>query len=279
MDHLLLSLFATLLLASRADEITFGQNYYFTWGFNHATVLDQGKEVQLLIDQYSGSGFASIHDYGSGFFQMRMKIPNKKSKGVLTTFYLTSKPVNQEAAYHDELDFEFTGNNSMPYTLSTNVITNGVAGREQQFQLWFDPTTDFHTYAILWNQHQIVFFVDDTPIRVFKNYSHSGVNYPSQSMHIEASIWNSTNWLGPVDWSQGPFRAFYQKFDIDGCLYRDLNPQQCYSNTPTNFWNAEKYWQLDPDQQRKYEDVSKKYMSYDYCSKYNESYLECSLNS
>ncbi|KAK2975040.1 hypothetical protein RJ640_021049 [Escallonia rubra] len=197
MDHLLLSLFATLLLTSRADEITFGQNYYFTWGFNRATVLDQGKEVQLLRDQYSvyffschymdlsmqayirayRSGFASVHDYGSGFFQMRMKVPNKKSKGVLRTFYLTSKPVNQEAAYHDELDFEFMGNNSMPYTLSTNVITNGVAGREQQFQLWFDPTADFHTYAILWNQHQIVFFVDDTPIRVFKSYSHSGVNY------------------------------------------------------------------------------------------------------
>ncbi|KAK2969162.1 hypothetical protein RJ640_009921 [Escallonia rubra] len=104
---------------------------------------------------------------------MRMKMPNKKSKGVLTTFYpsgrldianlvsplwlyLTSKPVNKEAAYHDELDFEFMGNNIMPYTLSTNVITNGVAGREQQFQLWFDPTADFHTYAILWNQHQIV---------------------------------------------------------------------------------------------------------------------------
>ncbi|KAK3043181.1 hypothetical protein RJ639_001614 [Escallonia herrerae] len=264
MDHFLLSLFAALLfsallLAIRADENTFDQNYNVTWGFDHATFLDQGKEVQLLIDQYSGSGFASVHDYGSGFFQMRMKIPNKKSNGVVTTFYLTSKPVDQDLVYHDELDFEFMGNNSMPYTLSTNVITNGVAGREQQFHLWF--------------------FVEDTPIRVFKNNSHVGVNYLSQSMHIEASIWNSTNWLGPVDWSQGPFTAFYQKFDIDGCLYQDFNPQQCYANTPTNFWNAEKYWQLDPDQQGKYEDVRKKYLSYDYCSKNNESYPECSLNS
>ncbi|XVF28424.1 hypothetical protein REPUB_Repub15cG0028300 [Reevesia pubescens] len=114
---------------------------------------------------------------------MKIKLPDKDTTGIITTFYLTSN-----TSTHDEIDFEFLGGNGR-YTLHNNVFTNGKRGREQQFSFWFDPTADFHTYKILWNEHQIVLFVDETPIRVFKNNTNFGVDYPSQPMQVQGTIW------------------------------------------------------------------------------------------
>ena len=70
---------------------------------------------------------------------------------------------NSEAhpGYHDEVDIEFLGTTfGKPYTLQTNVYVRGsgdgrIVGREMKFHLWFDPTQNFHHYAILWTPKEI----------------------------------------------------------------------------------------------------------------------------
>ncbi|KAK8997561.1 hypothetical protein V6N11_012116 [Hibiscus sabdariffa] len=243
-----------------------------------------------------GSGFRSKLRYGTGFFSLRIKLPDKDSAGVVTAYYVNVSTyliiclipgfqliiyektmmawqLTSEGNKHDELDFEFLGNKQgKPITLQTNVFAGGVGNREQRFLLWFDPTADFHNYQLLWNQHQIVFYVDDIPIRVFKNNKDTGVGYPSQAMKIEASLWDGDSWATDggrtkTNWTSAPFKAHFQGFDISGCPKSDHDSstnQECFS--PKNWWNTEKYWTLDSKQKGQLENVRNKYMNYDYCS-------------
>ncbi|CAL0302782.1 unnamed protein product [Lupinus luteus] len=259
-------------------EISFHQNYKVIWGDNYVLSSNQGKEVQLKMDNSSGSGFGSKMTYVSGLFHMRIKLPNKNSAGVVTAYYLTS-----EGKMHDELDFEFLGNrDGKPYRLQTNIFADGQGNREQRIKLWFDPRADFHTYQILWNQHQIVFYVDNTPIRVYKNKSNIGVGYPSRPMQIQASLWDGDSWATnggktKTNWKYAPFKANFQGFDVSGCqVLSSSNSQNCFSEK--HWWNSPKFWQLSPSQHRQYEHVKHKYMTYDYCTdriRYPQPPLEC----
>ncbi|KAK9664522.1 hypothetical protein RND81_14G048100 [Saponaria officinalis] len=242
----------------------FNDEFEQTFG-DHRLKIDGEGQASLILDQYSGAGFRSKKDYLFGRVDMPMKLVSGNSAGTVTTFYLTS---DQSTGRHDEIDFEFLGNVSgEPYTLHTNIYTQGKGDREQQFHLWFDPTTAFHTYSILWNTRLIMFLVDEIPIRVFRANEDIGMPFPKdQPMRIQCSLW-SAEWATQggrirTDWSKAPFIANYGKFKIDACIA--TGGKSSCTNVPEvpGSWRTH---DLDFKGNNRLKWARAKYMIYDYC--------------
>ncbi|XP_016703726.1 xyloglucan endotransglucosylase/hydrolase protein 22 [Gossypium hirsutum] len=239
----------------------FSQDFDLTWGSDRVRILNNGELLTLSLDKDSGSAFQSKNEYLFGKISVQLKLVPDYSAGTVTSYYLAS-----QGSTWDEIDFEFLGNLSGdPYTVHTNVITEGKGDREQQFRLWFDPTADFHTYSILWNPHVIIFYVDGTPIREFKNLDSTKVPFPeSRAMRIHSSIWNADDWatkggLIKTDWSKAPFTASFRNISAQACIWASgSGAYPCSSNS----WQAK---QLDAPSLERLMWVQKHYMIYNYC--------------
>ncbi|PRQ52062.1 putative xyloglucan:xyloglucosyl transferase [Rosa chinensis] len=257
---------SSYLLMATSSAGDFFRDIDVTFGDQRAKIIDGGQLLTLSLDKISGSGFKSKNEYLFGRIDMQIKLVPGNAAGTVTTYYLSS-----EGLTHDEIDFEFLGNSTgNPYTVHTNVFSQGKGGREQQFHLWFDPTKAFHTYSILWNTHRIIFFVDNIPIRVFDNLESIGVPFPKkQPMRIYSSLWNADDWatqggLVKTDWAQAPFTASYRNLKANACLAGSSSSSSCVSTTA-----EDKSWQnqaLDAAGRKRLRWVQKKFMVYNYCS-------------
>ncbi|XP_023519903.1 probable xyloglucan endotransglucosylase/hydrolase protein 32 isoform X2 [Cucurbita pepo subsp. pepo] len=144
--------------SNQVQSIAFDHGFRNRWGSQHQKV-DQGT-LTIWLDSSSGSGFKSLNRYQSGYFGAAIKLHPGYTAGVITSFYLSNN--EDYPGNHDEIDIEFLGTTSdKPYVLQTNVFMRGsgdgnIIGREMRFHLWFDPTQDFHNYAILWTREQII---------------------------------------------------------------------------------------------------------------------------
>ncbi|KAG9134775.1 hypothetical protein Leryth_001086 [Lithospermum erythrorhizon] len=199
---------------------------------------------------------------------MQIKLVPGNSAGTVTAYYLSST-----GDEHDEIDFEFLGNSSrQPYVVHTNVYTRGHGGREQQFYLWFDPTADYHNYTIHWTNSTIVWYIDNVPIRVYRNHLDKGIPYPNQQgMRVYASIWNADSWatIGgqvKIDWSNAPFTAEFRRFRPRACYWNGpISISQCATSSLDHWWNLPEYDQLSSDKQGQMNSTRSNYMIYDYC--------------
>ncbi|CAL0325584.1 unnamed protein product [Lupinus luteus] len=262
---LLLSLFLSFIMVTFAGNLN--NDFEITWGDGRANILNNGELLTLSLDKASGSGFQSKNEYLFGKIDMQLKLVPGNSAGTVTAYYLSSK-----GSTWDEIDFEFLGNLSGdPYILHTNVFSQGKGNREQQFYLWFDPTANFHNYSITWNPQRIIFSVDGTPIREFKNSESIGVPFPkNQPMRIYSSLWNADDWatrggLVKTDWTQAPFTASYRNFNAEACIWYS-GASSCASDSASSASSSWLSQELDTTGQKMLTWVQKNYMIYNYCT-------------
>ncbi|KAH7315716.1 hypothetical protein KP509_21G062100 [Ceratopteris richardii] len=248
--NLLLSSIIFICAIDLVHSSRFQENFVVNWAASNVRFIGSGNELQLVLDQNTGSGFASKNAYLFGRIDMQIKLVPGDSAGTVTAYYLSS-----ETAHHDELDFEFLGNVSgQPYILQTNVFSSGIGGREQRIYLWFDPSADFHTYTVVWTEQRILFLVDGTLIRVFSNNEAVGVPYLSkQPMNVFSSIWNGDQWATEggrikIDWKHAPFIASYRNFRVVALRQLGISDGSLDSKLEKLAW------------------VKKNYMVYDYCT-------------
>uniref|UniRef100_M8C3D2 Putative xyloglucan endotransglucosylase/hydrolase protein 25 n=1 Tax=Aegilops tauschii TaxID=37682 RepID=M8C3D2_AEGTA len=193
------SVLATLLASCALVAASFDKEFDVTCGHGRGKILNNGQLLTVGLDKISGSEFQSKHEYLYGKIDMQLKLVPGNSADTVTTYYLSSQgPTN------DEIDFEFQGNvTSEPYTLHTNVFTQGQGQREQQFRLCF--------------------MVDDMPIRDFKNLEGKRITPQEPADVADSSLWNADDSATQgsrvkTDWSHAPFSASYRGFKADACV-------------------------------------------------------------
>lgn len=126
---------------------------------------------------------------------------------------------------HDELDYEFLGNvRGSNWKVQTNVYGNGSTsrGREERYILPFDPTLEYHRYSILWTKNNIIFYVDETPIREVLRSPEMGLDFPTKPMSLYATIWDGSAWATEggkykVNYKYSPFTAHFTDLVLRGC--------------------------------------------------------------
>lgn len=250
--------------SSRIGSMEFSQGFRNLWGPQHQRI-DQGT-LALWLDRNSGSGFKSLSPYSSGYFGVAIKLHPGYTAGVITSFYLSNS--EDHPGNHDEIDIEFLGTTqNKPYTLQTNVYIRGsgdgnIIGREMKFRLWFDPTRNFHNYAILWNPSEIIFFVDDVPIRRYPRKSDA--TFPLRPMSVYGSIWDASSWATEngkykIDYQYQPFIGRYNNFKIAGC--KANSAASCRPSTGSPYGSSG----LSRQQYDAMGWVQRNYKVYDYC--------------
>ncbi|KAK3136925.1 hypothetical protein QOZ80_5BG0445100 [Eleusine coracana subsp. coracana] len=273
-------LVATVLVASVSLAVA---NLHDDWdidgGPQHAQFTRDSNGVALSLTSSLGCRLRTKKQFIYGRISCLIKLVPGNSAGTIATLYASTYRRNK----HDEIDFEFIGDVAgQPYTIHTNLFAANVGGKEVEFKPWFDATIGFHNYTISWSSCMVVWYIDEIPIRVFRNYEAShGVPYPtSLPMYGYASIWNTTApWAthgGRVktDWSKAPFVANYNQINLDICECSG-DGGGCVGNCLMAELDSE--CQLSPVQVQQMRAVQAKYKIADYCHHKGQTAAECRL--
>ncbi|KAL6498841.1 hypothetical protein OROGR_028388 [Orobanche gracilis] len=184
------------LSSSCASIVSFDQGFSPMYGERNIVRYDDDG-VQISMDETTSSGFRSKLTYMHGRFETSLKLAKRNyTAGVVVTFYSSND--EKYPSYHDEINFEFLGHiDGQNWLLQTNFYGNESTNRgsEERYELWFDPSEDFHRYGVTWTNSRLTYYVVDVPIRHVKRGDDAvRTDFPSKEMIWYGTIWNGSDW-------------------------------------------------------------------------------------
>ncbi|KAK6931695.1 Glycoside hydrolase family 16 [Dillenia turbinata] len=289
--HLALLLLSSLVVLAFGSSqnlpiLSFDEGYTHLFGDNNLMILRDGKSVHLTLDERTGAGFVSQDLYLHGYFSASIKLPSDYTAGVVVAFYMSNGDMYEKN--HDELDFEFLGNiRGKDWRIQTNIYGNGSTnvGREERYGLWFDPSEDYHQYSILWTQSQIIFYVDDVPIREIQRTEAMSGDFPSKPMSLYATIWDGSDWATNggkyrVNYKYAPYIAKFSNLVLHGCTVDPIEHTSKKCDSAASSFKIPNGITLQ--QRTKMMNFRNKYMTYSYCYdrvRYQRPPPECVLDT
>ncbi|PIN13339.1 Xyloglucan:xyloglucosyl transferase [Handroanthus impetiginosus] len=284
---LLCSVFLHVSCAENPSIVSFHQGFDPLYGELNIIPYEGNNSVQISMDERTSSGFHSKLMYVHGYFETSLKLPGNYTAGVVVAFYTSNE--HKYPFYRDEIDFEFLGHiHGQRWLLQTNFYGNGSTnrGREERYDLWFDPSEDFHRYGILWTGNRITYYVDDVPIRHVKRVDAMGGDFPAKEMSLFGTIWNGSNWATAggqykLDLNYGPFIAKYSSFVLKGCPFY-LSPKAARCSDNLGLVGLENSDDITGEETGRMHAFRRKLMTYSYCydrKRYVVPLPECVFNS
>ncbi len=192
-----------------SDGWTNGSMFNVTWRAANCTF--ENDHMQLKIDRdtdtskgipYSGAEYRSKNFYSYGRYEVSMKAI--KNDGVVSSFFTYTGPSDNNP--WDEIDVEILGKDTTK--VQFNYFTNGVGNHEYLYDLGFDASEGFHTYAFEWYADKIVWYVDGVEAYTATE------NIPSTPGKIMMNAWCGTgvdSWLNAFDDTNLPLTAEYDR--------------------------------------------------------------------
>jgi hypothetical protein len=177
---------------------------------------------------YKGGEFRTKEAYTYGRFEVNYK--PAKGDGILSTYFTYfdgSETDPWMSTKWNEIDLEILGryDDNVQY----NTITPGQVNHVRSHYVGFNPTEDYHTYAIEWTPEYIAWFIDG--LEVYRQ-TQAHVQTVTHPQKIMMNIWQPAyaSWVGAFDPAILPVFAYY-----DWTSYYAYTPGAGNYGTNNNF--------------------------------------------
>ena len=118
-----------------------------------------------------------------------------RGAGIVSSFFTYTGPYFDDP--HDEIDFEFLGQDTTRVWVNTFVDGKKMPG--EWLELGFDAAETPHLYSFDWREDSITWYVDGNVIYAITSETHAIPATPSKLfMNIWAGNPDQVNWLGSV---------------------------------------------------------------------------------